>query len=113
MDRINTRSFRYSKIHRRITVVNKDCREPACRIVAEAVTIRHLLCGDRWDDVEVVVAGDGEVPHPAGPVPGGVAAKHSGGAADGGAQAGAVFQGGGLDPAAGGGVPERVVAGGG
>ena len=68
--------------------------------------------GGGGGDVEVVVAGDGEVPHPAGPVAGRVAAGDGGGAACGGAQAGAVAEGAGLDPAVGGGVPERVVAGG-
>src|SRR5260370_17049697 len=92
MDRINTRSFRYSEICHRITVVNKDRREPACRIVAEVVTIRHVLCGDRCDDVEVVVAGDGEVPHPARAVRGRVAAQDGGGAACRGTEGGAVLE---------------------
>jgi hypothetical protein len=43
-----------------------------------------------------VVAGDGEVPHPAGPVFGCVAAECGGGGAGGGVQVGAVFEGGGL-----------------
>ena len=37
--------------------------------------------GGGGGDVEVVVAGDGEVPHPARPLPGGVAAEDGGGAA--------------------------------
>src|SRR5260370_27968046 len=116
MDRINTRSFRYSEICHRITVVNKDRREPACRIVAEVVTIRHVLCGDRCDDVEVVVAGDGEVPHPARAVRGRVAAQDGGGAACRGTEVGALLEGACLDPAAsspaGAWYPEGVVAGG-
>ena len=54
-------------------------------------------------DVEVVVAGDGEVPHPAGPVPGGVAAQDGGAAARWGAQVSAVPEGARVDPAVGGG----------
>src|SRR6266550_6474566 len=83
-----------------------------CSDITELVNVVDEYIGGGGGDVEVVVAGDGEVPHPAGPVPGGVAAEGGGGAACGGAQAGAVLQGGGLDPAVGGGVPERVVAGG-
>jgi hypothetical protein len=55
--------------------------------------------GGGGGDVEVVVAGDGEVPHPPGPVLRRVAAQHGRGAACGGAQVGAVAEGGGLDPA--------------
>jgi hypothetical protein len=58
-------------------------------------------------DVEVVVAGDGEVPHPAGAVLGVMAAEGGGGGAAGGAEVGAVFEGGGFDPPVGGGCPRR------
>jgi hypothetical protein len=65
-------------------------------------------------DVEVVVvaAGDGQVPHPPGGDGGVVPAEGSGGGAGGGAQAGAVLEGGGLDPAVVPGVEEQVIAGG-
>lgn len=63
-------------------------------------------------DVEVVVAGDGEVPHPADRVLRLVAAYDVGWAAAAGAQAGAVLEGARLDSAVGGGVPEQVTAGG-
>jgi hypothetical protein len=69
------------------------------------------ICGV---DVEVVVvaAGDGQVPHPPGGDGGVVPAEGSGGGAGGGAQAGAVLEGGGLDPAVVPGVEEQVIAGG-
>jgi hypothetical protein len=67
-------------------------------------------------DVEVVVAGDSEVPHPPGDLLRRVAVEGGGGggggAACGRAQAGAVSECCGLDPAVGGLIPEQVVAGG-
>lgn len=68
-----------------------------------------------FEYVEVVVARDGEVPHPAVTLPRDPAADHGGRAASGGTQAGAVAEGSGFDPPAavlaGAGDPDRVVAG--
>jgi hypothetical protein len=100
MDRINTGLTRDIEICRRVTVMNKDWRELACHIVPDVVTIRHLPCGDRRDDVEVVAGGDGQVPHPAGGDRRGVAAEGHGRGAGRGAQVGAVLERADLDPAA-------------
>src|SRR6266699_2281202 len=63
-------------------------------------------------DVEVVVIGDGEVPHPAVPVPGSMAPHdHCRGAARR-AQTSTVAERGGLGPLPGGRIPEQVGAGG-
>jgi hypothetical protein len=63
-------------------------------------------------DVEVVIAGDGQVPHPAGGIGGSVTAEDADFSAAAGAQEIAGGQGVGVCPAAGGLVPEPVMAGG-
>jgi hypothetical protein len=61
-------------------------------------------------DVEVMVAGDGEVPHPTRCLLGSVAPGDGGDGTTGAAQAIAAVESGGFDPAAGGGVQNRWLA---
>src|ERR1039457_1422608 len=68
---------------------------------------------DSGVDVEVVVGGDSEVPHPAGTLAGSVAARDNSGCAAGGAEVVAGVEVSGFHPLAGGGVPEQVAGGGG
>ena len=67
---------------------------------------------DSGVDVEVVVGGDSEVPHPAGTLAGSVAARDNSGCAAGGAEVVAGVEVSGFHPLAGGGVPEQVAGGG-
>src|SRR5581483_4548169 len=112
MDSINAWLGRHPEIRDRITVVDQDGGGFGLQGMGRGVAARRAASEDDRNDVEVVVAGDGEVPHPSGGMAGCPAADDGDMVTGRGAEVVAGVQAGGTGPAAGGGVPERVVAGG-
>lgn len=90
-------------------------RNVLCACVGWKRTAHNVMYEDSYSsglDVEVVIAGDGKIPHPAVVVAGDVPADYHRDATRKGTQAGADFEGRGLDPPAGCGIPEEMAAGG-